>query len=157
MSVIHRKIRYEELPRERGSPMVSAGIYEEFAKKLADNDRPYVQGRIQIGGECCRKSPSMSGSWVFHKGQPHGECRKTCGRGDKRTEIIRMSCSTLKLDLRQGCSPCRFNGRTLLANLLQSSRSTFSRGSWLSFFASKKGPWSWGRPPPSASVRRKST
>ena len=65
--------------------MVSAGIYEEFAKKLADNDRPHVQGRIQIGGEFCRKRSSMSGSWVFHKGQQRGECRKTCGRGDERT------------------------------------------------------------------------
>jgi hypothetical protein len=34
---------------------------------------------------------------------------------------------------------CRRNGRILLANLLQSSRSTFSRGSLLSFFAFKEG------------------
>src|SRR5439155_15628841 len=31
------------------------------------------------------------------------------------------------------------NGWILLANLLQSSKSTFSRGSWLSFFAFKDG------------------
>ncbi len=31
------------------------------------------------------------------------------------------------------------NGRILLVNLLQSSRSTFSWGSFLSFFAFKKG------------------
>src|SRR4029434_7822880 len=36
---------------------------------------------------------------------------------------------------------CTENGRILLANLLQSSRSTFSRGSFLSFFAFKEGMW----------------
>ena len=34
---------------------------------------------------------------------------------------------------------CRFNGRILLANPLQSSKSTFSRGRFLSFFAFKEG------------------
>src|SRR5438132_37903 len=34
---------------------------------------------------------------------------------------------------------CRINGRILLANLLQSSRSTLSRGSFLSFLAFKEG------------------
>jgi len=34
---------------------------------------------------------------------------------------------------------CTENGRILLANLLQSSRSTFSRGSLLSFLAFKEG------------------
>jgi hypothetical protein len=34
---------------------------------------------------------------------------------------------------------CRFNRRILLANLLQSSRSTFSRGSFPSFFAFQEG------------------
>jgi len=34
---------------------------------------------------------------------------------------------------------CTVNGRILLANLLQSSRSTFSRGSFLSFFAFQEG------------------
>jgi hypothetical protein len=33
------------------------------------------------------------------------------------------------------------NARILLANLLQSSRSTFSRGSFPSFFAFKEGMW----------------
>src|SRR5437867_6076990 len=36
-------------------------------------------------------------------------------------------------------APCSDNGRILLANLLQSSKSTFSRGSFLSFFAFKEG------------------
>jgi hypothetical protein len=48
MSVIHSKIRYEEFPRERGSPIVSAGIYEDFAKKLADNDRPMFKGGYKL-------------------------------------------------------------------------------------------------------------
>src|SRR5215475_14853131 len=34
---------------------------------------------------------------------------------------------------------CTNNGRILLVNLLQSSRSTFSRGSFLSFFAFQEG------------------
>ena|SRR5438132_11234397 len=36
-------------------------------------------------------------------------------------------------------SQCKVNARILLANLLQSSRSTFSRGSFLSFLAFKEG------------------
>src|SRR5215475_11877789 len=36
---------------------------------------------------------------------------------------------------------CRFNGRILLANSLQSSKRTFSWGSFLSFFAFKEGMW----------------
>jgi hypothetical protein len=40
---------------------------------------------------------------------------------------------------RAGFALMPINGRILLANLLQSSRSTFSRGSLLSFFAFKEG------------------
>jgi hypothetical protein len=43
-------------------------------------------------------------------------CRKTYGIGVKRTQILGMGCSTLKLDLWQGSLTCRRNGRTLLAN-----------------------------------------
>src|SRR5215813_11075598 len=50
-----------------------------------------------------------------------------------------MGCSTLRRNLRQGSSACRFNGRILLANPLQSSKRTFSWGSFLSFFAFKEG------------------
>ena len=42
----------------------------------------------------------------------------------------------------QFCSPddnCKLSARILLVNLLQSSRSTFSWGSFLSFFAFKEG------------------
>ena len=42
----------------------------------------------------------------------------------------------------QFCSPddnCKLSARILLVNLLQSSRSTFSRGSFPSFFAFKEG------------------
>jgi len=45
------------------------------------------------------------------EGQPRVECRKTCARGDKRTEIIQMSYSTPKLGLWQGLPTCPFNGR----------------------------------------------
>jgi hypothetical protein len=37
------------------------------------------------------------------------------------------------------CHGCSLNERILLANLLQSSRSTFSRGNFLSFFAFQEG------------------
>ena len=36
---------------------------------------------------------------------------------------------------------CTDNGRILLANLLQGSRSTFSQGSFPSFFAFEEGMW----------------
>ena len=75
------------------------------------------------------------------EGQPRVECRKTYGRRAKRTEIFGMGCSTPELAQRWGSPACRFNGRILLANLLQSSRSTFSRGSFLSFLAFKEGMW----------------
>ena len=48
-------------------------------------------------------------------------CRKTCGIGVKRTQILGMGCSTLKLDLQQGSPACRKNGRILLANPYLSS------------------------------------
>jgi hypothetical protein len=71
--------------------------------------------------------------------QPSVECRKTYGRGAKRTEILGMGCSTPRLDLWRGSLACRTNGRILLVNRLHSSRSTFSRGSFLSFFAFQEG------------------
>jgi hypothetical protein len=33
------------------------------------------------------------------EGEQCAECRKTCGRGAKRTEILGMGCSTPRLDL----------------------------------------------------------
>jgi hypothetical protein len=42
-------------------------------------------------------------------------CRKTCGIGVKRTQILGMGCSTLTLDLWQGSLTCRRNGRFLVA------------------------------------------
>src|SRR5262247_3370548 len=73
------------------------------------------------------------------EGQESAACRKTCGRGSKRTEMIRMGYSTPRLHLSWVAPACRKNGRILLVNPLQSSRSTFSRGSLLSFFAVKEG------------------
>ena len=49
-------------------------------------------------------------------------CRKTCGIGVKRTQILGMGCSTLKLDLWQGSLTCRRNGRILLVNPQDSFR-----------------------------------
>ena len=66
-------------------------------------------------------------------------CRKTYGIGVKRTQILGMGCSTLKLDLWQVSLTCRNNGRILLVNLPQSARSTFSCEGFLSFFAFKEG------------------
>src|SRR5262249_40675579 len=48
--------------------------------------------------------------------QQGAECRKTCGRGAKLTQILRMSYSTSRLALEQVAPACRFNGRILLAN-----------------------------------------
>jgi len=43
---------------------------------------------------------------VFFR-RPRGvECRKTCGRGAKRTQILGMGRSTLMLALGQGCPAC---------------------------------------------------
>src|SRR5437763_16766450 len=50
-----------------------------------------------------------------------------------------MGSSTPRLALGQEAPACRRNGQILLANLLQSSRSTLSRGSFLSFLAFKEG------------------
>jgi hypothetical protein len=78
---------------------------------------------------------------VFFR-RPRGtECRKTSTRGDKRTEIIRMAYSTPKMAPQRAYLACPPNGRILLANPLQSSRSTFSRESFPSCFAFKEGMW----------------
>jgi hypothetical protein len=67
MSVIHSKIRYEEFPRERGSPIVSAGIYEEFAKKLADNDRPMFKGGYKLEENFVEKDQAWVAPGYFIK------------------------------------------------------------------------------------------
>ena len=84
---------------------------------------------------------SKVGTLEKRKDQPRAECRKTRGKGVKRTQILAMGRSTPKLALWQGYAACRFNGRILLANPLQSSRSTFSRESFPSFFAFQEGMW----------------
>jgi hypothetical protein len=43
------------------------------------------------------------------------ECRKTYGRGAKRTEILGMGCSTPRLASRWGYPACADNGRFLAA------------------------------------------
>src|SRR5215510_9184066 len=60
------------------------------------------------------------------EGQQRVRCQKTCGREDKRTEIIRMTCSTLRIAPQRAYRACQNNGRILLANLFQGSRSTLS-------------------------------
>ena len=66
------------------------------------------------------------------------------------SRILRVGRAYLRAaDVSSFCTPadgvvvqmiyCTDNGRILLANLLQRSRSTFSRGSFLSFFAFKEG------------------
>jgi hypothetical protein len=50
------------------------------------------------------------------EGQSYAGCRKTCGRGVKRTQILGMGCSTPRLAPQQGYPYCRVNGRILLAN-----------------------------------------
>jgi hypothetical protein len=49
---------------------------------------------------------------------PSVECRKTCGRGVTRTQIVGMGYSTRKRALRQRSSACLLNGRILLVNPL---------------------------------------
>jgi hypothetical protein len=44
------------------------------------------------------------------QGQQNTGCRKTWGKGVKRTEIIIMDCSTPRLALWQGSPACRKNG-----------------------------------------------
>ena len=43
-------------------------------------------------------------------GQQSAGCRKTCGQGAKRTQILAMGCSTPGLALWRGCLACRVNG-----------------------------------------------
>jgi hypothetical protein len=74
-------------------------------------------------------------------GQQNTGCPKTYGRGAKQTEMFDMSCWTLRLALWWGCLACRRNGGILLANLLQSSSSTFSCVSFPGFFAFQEGMW----------------
>src|SRR5207245_5966709 len=45
------------------------------------------------------------------EGQQRAECRETCDKGAKRTQILGMGCSTLRLALGQGSPAYRFNGR----------------------------------------------
>jgi hypothetical protein len=58
---------------------------------------------------------SSRGWSAVREGQSDAECRKTCERGAKRTQILGMSYSTPRLVLGQGYSCCLFNGRFLAA------------------------------------------
>jgi hypothetical protein len=55
-----------------------------------------------------------------------------------RCQIILKVPQNVESDTMVGELACRFNGRILLANLLQRSRSTFAWRSFLSFFAFKE-------------------
>ena len=58
---------------------------------------------------------SSRGWSAVREGQSDTECRKTCGRGVKRTQILAMGCSTPRIDLQWGFSFCALNGRFLVA------------------------------------------
>ena len=60
------------------------------------------------------------------------------GRGYLRAADVSSFC-TLANEVVGQMSYCTDNGRIVLPNLLQRSRSTFSRGKLLSFFAFKEG------------------
>ena len=53
---------------------------------------------------------------VFVRRPRGAECRKTCGRGVKQTQILGMGSSTPRLALGQEAPACRRNGGTLLVN-----------------------------------------
>src|SRR4029450_9119395 len=70
---------------------------------------------------------------------PSACCRKTSWPPTNSTFIDVLSfCTRFAVTIAPRVS-CTNNGRILLAKLLQSSRSTFSWGSFLSFFAFKEG------------------
>ena len=70
---------------------------------------------------------------------PSACCRKTSWPPTNSTFIDVLSfCTRFAVTIAPRVS-CTNNGRILLVNPLQSSRSTFSRGSLLSFFAFKEG------------------
>jgi hypothetical protein len=62
-----------------------------------------------------RTSSKFIGCSMSIEGQPRVECRKTYGRGAKRTEILGMGCSTPRLASRWGYPACADNGRFLAA------------------------------------------
>lgn len=68
--------------------------------------------------------------WALERweGQQRAECRKTCGRGAKQTKIMGMGYSTPRLDLWQGYSSCRNNGRFLTCHVTVHRVSTGHQG-----------------------------
>jgi hypothetical protein len=63
---------------------------------------------------CSAASPSSAASQGIStslEGQPRVECRKTCGRGVKRTQILGMGYSTPRPTQWKEFSACRINGR----------------------------------------------
>src|SRR5262245_62094549 len=61
------------------------------------------------------------------EGQEDAECRKICGRGGKRTQILGTACSTSRLTPQRPYPACRFNGRILLTNPMFGSYSPKER------------------------------
>jgi len=78
----------------------------EVSSSVLYNNKEYEE-RFQTGKS---NNPSAGNSevWALERleGQPRVGCRKTCGRGSKRAEIIRMGYSTRRVALRQGS--CHF-------------------------------------------------
>ena len=71
---------------------------------LGSNDRAEREGRPS--GESWRCRGKMSGG---RRAQQSVGCRKTWGRGAKRTQMLAMGCSTRKPALWQGSPVCRIN------------------------------------------------
>ena len=78
-------------------------------------------------------------SWLPVQRAYERECPKTSRLAPNATLISGTVFSTRRTRLQPHIPFCTENGRILLANLLQRSRSTFSWGSFLSFFAFKEG------------------
>src|SRR5215470_2375835 len=72
--------------------------------------QPSLDGEGAMTKERPSVEESSRGWSAVREGQSDTECRKTCGRGAKLTEILGMGYSTPKSALRQGSPACRRNG-----------------------------------------------
>jgi hypothetical protein len=86
---------------QSGSTQWYTGVSDSSYERAVSKDRAAREGR-------------PSGKFWRSRGKISG-CQKTCGRGAKRTQILGMGCSTLRLALRQESPACLENGDFLFA------------------------------------------
>jgi hypothetical protein len=139
-----RKLSHFDSPRPRAKKLNKPN-FRSLALPCHAKEKTYVplswHDFSRAHGMVTRRCSKNRGQWVtrFACQLPPTICPKIPAPTSNLTLIFRISFVALFPYQKSLIKHCSHNGRILLANLLQSSKSTFSWGNFLSFFAFKEG------------------